>query len=84
MSQEPNEISLSNRANLNQSKLSKMHCISYGAREHKTRSGLCFEVKQIQFTVDFHYISEGRIFAADSKYELIIFRKNWDQRSKSG
>ena len=60
MNQEPNEISLSNRANLNQSNLSKMHCISYGTREHKTLSGLCFEVKQIQFAEEFHYIHEGK------------------------
>ena len=56
MSQEPNEISLCNRANLNQSKLSKMHCIRYGASEHETRSGLCFEAKQIQFAPEFHHI----------------------------
>ena len=50
MSQDPYEISLSNRANLNQSKLSKMYCVSsYGACEQETRSGVCFEAKQIRF-----------------------------------
>ena len=33
--------------NLSQSKLSKMHFSRNGAREHETRSDLCFEVKQI-------------------------------------
>ena len=68
-----------------QSKLSKMHCIvCYGAHEHETHSGLHFEVKQIQFAPEFHHIiSRKKSFAADTKYELKIFMKNWDQRSKS-
>ena len=56
LSQEQNWItlnsegnSISNGANLSQPKLSKMHCISYGACEHETRSDLCFEVKETQF-----------------------------------
>jgi len=60
MNQDPNKILLSKRANLNPLNLSKMHCICYGVLEHKRRSGLCFEVKQIQFTAEFHYIHEGK------------------------
>ena len=64
--------------------LSKMHCISYGACEHETPSGLCFEVKQIQFAPEFHHIIwMKKSFAVDTKYEWIIFMKNLDQRSKS-
>ena len=57
MSQEANESSLSNRANLNQSKLSKMHFVSYSVCELVTHSGLCFEVKQTQFAAEFYHIN---------------------------
>ena len=35
-----------------------MHCysVSYGACEHKMHADLCFEVKQILFTPEFHHI----------------------------
>ena len=39
-------ISLSNGANMSQSELSEMHCISYGAYEHETRTDLCFKAKK--------------------------------------
>ena len=37
--------------------------------EHVTQSGLCFEVKQIQFaTVSSHNLKEKKGFAADTKH----------------
>ena len=55
---------------------SKMHCISYGAHEHETPSGLCFEVKQIQFAPEFHHIIwTKKSFAVDTKYENNIHEK---------
>ena len=39
-----------------QSKLSKMHCISYGECENKTSADLCFEAQQIQSAQEFHDI----------------------------
>ena len=40
---------------MSQSKLSEIHCFSYGVCEHETHSDLCFEVKQIQYTPEFHH-----------------------------
>jgi len=49
-------ISPSDGANLSQSKLHKMYCISYGAFELETCSDLCFEAKQIHSVPEFYQI----------------------------
>lgn len=47
------KISLSNKEKLSKLELSE---ISGGICEHKTHIVLCFEAKQIQFKLEFHYL----------------------------
>ena len=66
-----NEISLSDGANLSQSKLRKIYCISYGACELETCSDLCFEAKQNNSVCSWVSSNnlEEKSFAADMKYD---------------
>ena len=48
-------ISLTNSANLSQSKFSEIHYISYAVCAVETHSDICFELIQIQFALKFSF-----------------------------
>ena len=62
------EAALKNEAGRDEKHLFFLHGLSYGACEKKTRSDLCFELKQIQSVVWSHNL-KAKSFAADTKYD---------------